>query len=135
MSAPTRIQRKRTKGWRMPEGAIYVGRGSKWGNPIRVVEAGSCDVVASLRSQWRNGPHWHSLWPEGVHWCYRTADEATARAVEVFRIRLTHGLLDDPWLVRDVAPELAGQDLACWCPLDQPCHADVLLDLANGERK
>ncbi|MCJ7561240.1 DUF4326 domain-containing protein [Candidatus Bathyarchaeota archaeon] len=28
-----RIQRKRTKGWRMPENAIYVGRPSKWGNP------------------------------------------------------------------------------------------------------
>lgn len=35
MSAPKRIQRKRTKGWRMPEGAVYVGRGSKWGNPFR----------------------------------------------------------------------------------------------------
>ena len=30
---PERIQRKRTKGWRMPEGAIYVGRPTKWGNP------------------------------------------------------------------------------------------------------
>jgi hypothetical protein len=29
--------------------------------------------------------------------------------------------------------ELAGKDLACWCPLDQPCHADVLLELANPE--
>ncbi len=27
--------------------------------------------------------------------------------------------------------ELAGKDLACWCPLDQPCHADVLLRWAN----
>jgi hypothetical protein len=26
---------------------------------------------------------------------------------------------------------LAGHDLACWCPPDQPCHADVLLELAN----
>ena len=27
--------------------------------------------------------------------------------------------------------ELRGKDLACWCPLDQPCHADVLLEMAN----
>jgi hypothetical protein len=27
--------------------------------------------------------------------------------------------------------DLAGHDLACWCPLDQPCHADVLLEIAN----
>jgi hypothetical protein len=26
---------------------------------------------------------------------------------------------------------LHGRDLMCWCPLDQPCHADVLLELAN----
>jgi hypothetical protein len=36
-------------------------------------------------------------------------------------------LFTDPhWL--DV---LRGHDLACWCPLDKPCHADVLLRLAN----
>ena len=28
--------------------------------------------------------------------------------------------------------ELRGRDLACWCPLDRPCHGDVLLELANG---
>jgi len=32
----------------------------------------------------------------------------------------------------DPARELRGKDLACWCPLDQPCHADVLLELANA---
>jgi Domain of unknown function (DUF4326) len=33
MTSPRRIQRQRTKGWRMPAGAIYVGRPSPWGNP------------------------------------------------------------------------------------------------------
>lgn len=28
---------------------------------------------------------------------------------------------------------LRGKNLACWCPLDKPCHADVLLELANKE--
>jgi hypothetical protein len=31
-----------------------------------------------------------------------------------------------------IIAELRGRDLACWCPLDQPCHADVLLAIANG---
>lgn len=35
---PKRIQRKRSKGWRMPEGAVYVGRPTKWGNPFCVVD-------------------------------------------------------------------------------------------------
>jgi len=32
---PKRIQRRRTKGWRMPDGAIFVGRSTMWGNPYR----------------------------------------------------------------------------------------------------
>lgn len=34
-------------------------------------------------------------------------------------------------VIRRSLHELAGKDLACWCPLDKPCHADVLLRLAN----
>lgn len=39
---------------------------------------------------------------------------------------------------REVAPALdvtvlRGRNLACWCPLDGPCHADVLLELANAD--
>jgi hypothetical protein len=34
--------------------------------------------------------------------------------------------------LRDAARrELRGKNLACWCPLDGPCHADVLLEVAN----
>ncbi len=39
------------------------------------------------------------------------------------------------WAAGDYTAEarrvLGGHDLACWCRLDQPCHADVLLELAN----
>jgi Domain of unknown function (DUF4326) len=31
---PKRIQRRRTRGWRMPPNTIYVGRPSRWGNPF-----------------------------------------------------------------------------------------------------
>jgi Domain of unknown function (DUF4326) len=37
--------------------------------------------------------------------------------------------------VEDVERELGGRDLACYCPLDQSCHADVLLDIANRQRR
>ena len=36
MSKPARIQRKRTKGWRMPKNTVYVGRPNKWCNPFKV---------------------------------------------------------------------------------------------------
>lgn len=27
---------------------------------------------------------------------------------------------------------LKGKDLACWCPLDKPCHADIILKRLEG---
>ena len=99
---PQRIQRKRMKGWRMPEGAVYVGRGTKWGNPYPV--GGRKEGALTI------GP----VTPQQCVSAYRAL---------VWDI--------PPW---DDLPfdELRGKDLACWCPLDQPCHADVLLELANG---
>jgi hypothetical protein len=37
-----------------------------------------------------------------------------------------------PELVEAARAELAGQNLACWCKLTDPCHADTLLAVANG---
>ncbi len=94
MKEPQRIQRKRTKGWRMPPDAVYVGRPTKYGNPYTVHEFlwSATEAVGNYR-----------LWIE-------------AR----------------PELVKQAREELKGKDLACWCPLDgQPCHADVLLEIAN----
>ncbi|WBB81289.1 DUF4326 domain-containing protein [Micromonospora sp. WMMD882] len=87
-----RIQRRRTAGWRMPEGAVYVGRPGRWGNPFRG------DTPASR-----------------------------AGAVRLFRLWVAR----HPDYADAVRAELAGKTLACWCPLDKPCHADVLVDIAN----
>jgi len=109
---PERIQRKRTRGWRMPEGAIYVGRPTKWGNPITLVNQ-------------------HAVIDEWGDTRYAEPGAARGLAVRLYRELLMDGRLDiDP---ADVINELAGHDLACWCPLDQPCHADVLVEIANAE--
>ncbi len=111
MSAPQRIQLSRRKGWRMPDNTVSVARPTKWGNPWTVkdyMEAG-----------------------------YRpTHDEAVRVCVEAFEAWMkreqywAHGTGTHP---PPDATELRGKNLACWCPLDQPCHADVLLELANKE--
>ncbi|MGR8931938.1 MAG: DUF4326 domain-containing protein [Gammaproteobacteria bacterium] len=56
---PIRIQRKRTKGWRMPDNTIYVGRGSKWGNPFSVDQYGRDKAVDMFREYigHQNSPH------------------------------------------------------------------------------
>jgi hypothetical protein len=50
--------------------------------------------------------------------------------VAAYRWALEQGEL--PFTIAAVRRELAGRDLACWCPLDQPCHADVLMEVAAG---
>ena len=48
-------------------------------------------------------------------------------AVLFFRAYAKERLLREPhWL-----DDLRGKNLACWCPQEQSCHADVLLELAN----
>jgi hypothetical protein len=74
-------------------------------------------VVVSRPSRWGNP---HHIGPELTR----------AAAVQRFRDDLVAGRL--AFTTSDVQRELAGKDLACWCPLDEPCHADVLLDVASG---
>ena len=115
-----RIQRQRTKGWRLPEGAIYVGRPSRWGNPFVLGETYMWMLRTDLGypiPTWRDpGEYEHGLRVERL--------TSPAVAVEWFRTRLAA----TPIHPIDLVP-LRGHDLACWCPLDQPCHADVLLEL------
>lgn len=108
-SHPIRIQRRRTKGWRMPEGAIYVGRPTEWGNPFT-----GPDAV----------PHFR-LWMTGEF-----VPGEPGRQLRQGEMRHPNGMVAlAP--VDVVQMFLRGHDLACWCALDQPCHADVLLELAN----
>lgn len=123
---PKRIQRKRSRGWRMPEGAVYVGRPSRFGNPIR------WDEYRKYPS-----PYWPgSGEPLEADDMRRIPDAERRRwAVVDFKAALLYGIGELPGYpsIEEIRRELAGKDLACWCPLDQPCHADTLLSLANSE--
>lgn len=108
---PRRIQRSRVKGWRMPEGAIYVGRPSKWGNPFTYLSVPNVQFpTVALRRE--EAKRWFAGWLDGD--------------------------ISPPWMdedrresLLDSLEQLRGHDLVCWCPLDQPCHADVLIEMAN----
>ena len=56
---PKRIQRQRSKGWRMSANTIYVGRGSKWGNAFTVEQYGREKAVEMFRQYigHQNSPH------------------------------------------------------------------------------
>ena len=101
---PERIRLSRAPGWRKPAGAVVVARPSRWGNPFRFDPSG------------------------------RTPGSVADRAAAVARFR---SMMESDYDVSEypsraeIRAELAGRDLACWCPLDGPCHADVLLEIAN----
>jgi hypothetical protein len=129
-TTPARIQRRRTKGWRAPAGAIYVGRGSRWGNPHTQVRYPALDGSA-----WENegrlgktsGQQHAYVHPDKTVTWHLVQDATPEQAVELYRRWLT----DRPALAAAARQHLAGRDLMCWCPPGQPCHADALLELAN----
>ena len=105
---PIRVQLSRKKGWRLPDNTVVVSRPSKFGNPFNVTPERSQIIAVGAFKTW--------LTVEGV----------------------TAGIADRKQWVLDNLKELRGKNLACWCRLVDtdgnyvPCHADVLLRLANA---
>lgn len=129
---PERIQRKRTKGWRMesPNGlpVVYVGRQSKWGNPFRV---GGYFMMGDPDPKRAHGFM--------MIWCESDPNYADSRFTKIETASEAVNWYRE--LTAKHPPnrleELRGKNLACWCPLVDkegnpvPCHADVLLEMAN----
>jgi hypothetical protein len=129
---PKRIQRKRAGGWRMPPNARSVTRPSKYGNPFVVYRA---DCVC----HWEiHDPHHIAKRSEDYPERFDTKAAAVKAAVELYELHtgpMGAYEFDD---VGQLRQDLAGKDLACWCPLPEPgqpdwCHAAVLLRIVNGE--
>lgn len=125
MTSPVRVQLSRKKGWKMPENTVKVSRPSKWGNLYKVVECGRWMDDGSPAFAGRHD--WEVNYP-----LFRSKTEAAQRAVNCFVECLDSDL--PGWkTMRNNLHELRGKNLACWCRLDQPCHADVLLARANQQ--
>ena len=143
---PRRVQRQRTKGWRMPPGAVYVGRPSKYGNPceVELFDKGGPD------EQWQMADY---LNPWFV--MCRSKVDAAREAVERFECYYLWALPDASR--QQLIDDLAGRILVCWCPewdkttscphcggpgcpacvdtgyARYPCHGDPLLIEANPD--
>lgn len=108
----------------MPKNAMYVGRPTKWGNPFKAGKYlnawGKAFIAIQLgktpdgvRAIYKTGVFKHKITPEESMKYYRMWIE----------FRIERGKLN--------IDELKGKDLACFCSLSQPCHADVLIELAT----
>lgn len=110
-----RVQRKRTKGYKLPENTKCVNRGTKWGNPYKVLFE---DGVWCVKDD------------EGNYWGkpYNNKDDAARKAVECYS-----GWIDGQIGLKKLdLNELKGKNLACFCSLSAPCHADYLLELLSS---
>lgn len=103
---PERIRLSRAKGWKMPANTVKVDRSTPWGNPFIVGEHGTAARCVELYAHLLHGLI-----------CLGTKNAPEQRQAHEH--------------VRNHIHELAGKNLACWCPLDRACHADILLRLAN----
>lgn len=131
---PQRVQRRRVKGWRMPVGAIYVGRPTKWGNPIRITPERGERPWQPLMYRVHGSPMDHHGGP-----AYCDLDTARHFAAWNFECDLLNGRLPKYPSIEVIRAELSGHDLVCWCPPRRVhrngslghinCHADVLLEL------
>lgn len=101
----------------MPEGAISVTRPGPHGNPFKV-------------GMWFNNAtgDWY-VWMHGDGPAFGNQQvRDLPHSLELFRDYAGHRSRRHPeWLA-----ELRGKDLACWCKEGEPCHADILLELANS---
>lgn len=112
-----RIQRMRTKGWRMPAGAVNCTRPTIWGNPF--VHPDPAEAVAAYRRlvEGRGMQSFH-IEPGGLQFARRFHPNCLHHEYGAF--------------VRENAPKLLrGRALLCWCAAAAPCHADVLIEIAN----
>lgn len=106
---PKRVVLRRTKGWRMPANTVKVDRTTRWGNPFRPEDCGSRANAVACHRAWILGDA--PLLRAGR--CPAPVDLAPPTLDEIRR-------------------ELRGRNLACWCAQGTPCHADLLVELANG---
>ena len=118
---PQRIRLSRKKGFNLQAAslalnglpAVNVARPSKYGNPF--VVGGRLERFCNARAQ-----------------CSPVLIRTPSQAVNMYR-ETFYPCSASEKAIDEIRRELSGKNLACWCPLDAPCHADVLLELANQE--
>jgi hypothetical protein len=103
------------KGWRLPANTVKVDRTTEFGNPYCIGAPMNMKMVR--RWGWE-------ISPEGKRYECRDAEDAVRR--------FSHALFWDQAIHGHVREKLGGKDLACWCAIGEPCHADVLLVIANS---
>lgn len=113
MTQPERIQRRRTAGWRMPPNTMSVTRPGKHGNPYYP----GCGIGYGRFDD------------TGMPLTYDLTDPRVQ--VMFFKWHLDDMKKYQPAEYEAYLAPLRGKNLACWCKIGAPCHADYLLEIAK----
>lgn len=130
---PQRIQRKRTRGWKIPPNTISVTRPGKYGNIFEIGKQvprefermycyptfASCPDYLDNLDYLRYGIRGHEI-------------EDAEAATRLFRQYMEWGRRHAPDVQKEFLAPLRGKNLACWCAIDKPCHGHVLIEYANA---
>ncbi len=135
---PIRVQRSRKKGYKLPENTVCVSRGTKYGNPFEVSKDGNKWIITTSE-----GKRCEEILAKNAKLKYNTKEEATIDAIKCYSkwiVPYEHSSpISDFYISKHILQEaisdLRGKTLACWCKLDEHCHADFLLKLVNEDQK
>ncbi len=138
---PVRVRLSRARGWRKPENTVIVARPTKWGNPFDFRRSECCWIAlsygcradrlgrqeASVRAfrEWIDPGYGRQVM--SMEWQPKMGTGDPAKDVDLGP-RITAGKAPS---CEEIVAELRGRNLACWCRPGEPCHADVLLEIAN----
>ena len=137
-ATPQRIQRRRTKGYKLPENSISVTRPGKWGNFLKVVGGEQIFINAAHRR--KHLDPWVFLCFGDLEMMLEIYEATICEEKDwpknVLPNDVTQGIVDlnyweDFYRTNRNLEELSGKSLACFCPIGSPCHGDVLLKIAN----
>mgnify|MGYP002619828214 CR=1 FL=1 len=117
VAIPQRITLSRAKGWRMPPNTVKVDRSTKLGNPFPIDVYGREKAVDKFRRLITGNMSTFEMSTSSRQ------DWASNHGISLVFVREQ---------IRQKLPELRGKNLACWCKPGEPCHADVLLEIANA---
>ena len=132
MTIPIRVQRKRTKGWRMPENTVCVTRGTPLGNGFIVgQEVPAIFDKMYIFDKYSDCPAYLDNLDYLKYVQRGHLIEDTETAIRLYEQYLNWLQNKFPQRYEYIKEKLKDKNLACFCPLNQPCHADILLKIAN----
>lgn len=102
----------------MPPGAVKVDRTTKWGNPFSWRDAQDAWGGTDAEARQAAVDMYHAHIIDGAPAPAEADGTIDLHALRCHYFAHLH--------------ELRGRDLACWCPAGEPCHADLLIEMANA---